>query len=279
MKALVLERPDSFPTLTDWPTPEPKEGQIIVDIKAAALNRRDYWITKGQYPGIELPVILGSDGAGTVENREVIINPSLNWGDNAKVQQKDYKILGLPDPGTFAEKVCVPEVNVFTKPSYLTMEQAAALPLAGLTAYRAVFTKGQLINGQRVLISGVGGGVAMFACQMSICAGCEVWVTSGREDKIEKAIQKGAKGGVNYKEDDWYKKLSNQVPEGFDLIIDSAGGPGFKRLIDLAAPAGKIVIYGGTRGKFPEISPQKYFGNNYKLLVLRWAPMKNLIRC
>ena len=167
----------------------PAEGQVVIKLKAAALNRRDYWITVGLYPGIKPPVVLGSDGAGIVsacgagvdpgwEGQEVILNPGIGWGGNPTVQSEGFHILGLPADGTFASEVVVPAEQLHRKPAGLTWEESAALPLAGVTAYRALFTQGNAAAGERILITGIGGGVATFALQFAVALGAEVWVTS-----------------------------------------------------------------------------------------------------
>ncbi len=257
MKALVLEDVGQALRIKEMDSPAEKEGYVNVRIKAGALNHRDVWITKGMYPGIRPNVILGSDGAGILDGREVIINPNHDWGDNPRVQSKDYHILGLPTNGTFAEEVQVRSDKVFPKPRHLSIEHAAALPLGGMTAYRALFTKCGLRKGERVLISGVGGGVALFAFQFAVAVGAEVWVTSGTEWKIEKAIKMGAAGGINYKNADW--KSFGKETGGFDVIIDSAGGDGFMNLVKIANPGGRICFYGGTRGNITSLNPQIIF--------------------
>ncbi|MHC4326317.1 MAG: alcohol dehydrogenase catalytic domain-containing protein, partial [Planctomycetota bacterium] len=104
MKALVLNEVKQPLVLQELPSPKTGKDQVIVKLKAAALNRRDYWITQGLYPGISCPVILGSDGVGTTnQGNEVIINPSYNWGDRQQAQGCNFKILGMPDDGTFVE--------------------------------------------------------------------------------------------------------------------------------------------------------------------------------
>ncbi len=256
MKALVLNEIGIALDYAEVEIPTVGDG-ILVDIKAAALNHRDVWITKGMYPGIQVPVILGSDGAGIYDGKEVIINPNHNWGENENFQASDYHILGLPTNGTFAEKVMVGKDKIRDKPPHLSMEEAAALPLGGMTAFRALFTKCNAKKGDRVLISGVGGGVALFAFQFAVAAGCEVWVTSGKDSKIEKAVEMGAAGGLNYKEADW--KAFGKKTGGFDVIIDSAGGDGFANLVKLANPGARICFYGGTRGNISKLNPQLIF--------------------
>src|ERR1700712_4537998 len=173
MKAIVLEAADKPLAFKEVEKPTLQSGEALVKIKAAALNRRDYWITVGKYAGIKYPSILGSDGAGIVAEagsaaeqqwigKEVIINPSHDWGDHPEFQSKEFKILGLPENGTFAEYVKVRAEYLHLKPAYLSWEQAAAIPLAGLTAYRALFTKGRAKKGDKVLISGAGSGTGVF---------------------------------------------------------------------------------------------------------------------
>lgn len=265
MKALVLAAADSPLEVREMPDPTPGEGEVVVDLAAAALNHRDVWITKGKYPGIRFPAILGSDGAGWLEGRPVLLNPSFDWGGNPAAQAKEYHILGLPGQGTMAGKLAIPREQVFDAPAHLSMQQAAAIPLAGLTAYRALFSRARLVAGEKVLVSGVGGGVALFALQFALAAGATVFVTSGSDHKIEKARQMGAAGGVSYKTEDWAKQL-REMAGGFDVVIDSAAGPGFPDLVSLLLPAGRIVLYGGTRGPIPSLNPQQLFWRQLNIM-------------
>ena len=259
MKALVLVGKDLPLAYQEVTNPVASNGETLVYLKAAALNHRDIWIQQGQYGGIKYPTILGSDGAGiTADGQEVVILPSLDWGDNPTVQAKKFSILGLPRDGTFAEEIAVPSENLFPKPAHLTWEEAAALPLAGLTAYRALFSKCQLEATDKVLITGVGGGVAMVAMQLALAVGCQVYVTSSDDNKIEKAVKIGAAGGINYKKEAWAKELQSQVG-GFDVIIDSAAGDGFSDLVRLANPGARISFFGGTRGAINNLNPQMIF--------------------
>ena len=277
MQALVLDGINQVIQLREVPTPQPGPGEVQVQLHAAALNHRDVWIQKGQYAGLKFPIIVGSDGAGTVtalgegvnqslRDQDVLINPGHNWGNKPAAQGREFSILGLPHDGTFAEYVCVPAHYVQRKPAHLSFEQAAALPLGGVTAYRAVFTRAALQAGERVLINGIGGGVALLALQMALAAGAEVWVTSGSEDKIEKAVALGAKGGISYKTEKWAAALSKQAGGGFDVLVDSAGGPGFGDLLDAAVPGGRIVFYGATNGDVPVMAMRKVFWKQLSLL-------------
>jgi zinc-binding alcohol dehydrogenase/oxidoreductase len=275
MKALTLKQIKTPLELLEQTEPWPRPDEVIVELAAAALNRRDYWITQGMYPGIEPPVVLGSDGSGVVieaggevdrswKSREVIIDPALNWGDDQTVQSNSLTILGLPQNGTFATHVAVAASQLHDKPAHLNWQEAAALPLAGVTAYRAVFSQGGLKSGETILITGVGGGVATFALQFAVAVGANVWVTSSSEEKIQRAIDLGAKGGFNYREDGWHKKLVKSAGSP-NLIIDSAGGPGYAPLLSIAAPGGRIVNYGATAGAPEKIDLFKVFWKQLRL--------------
>lgn len=260
MKAVVLqENPSERLAIKEAPLPKLKAGEVLIRMKTAALNHRDQWCRVGMYPGLRYPSILGSDGCGIVEqvqssedekwlHQEVIINPNINWGSHPEVQSAEYRILGMPIDGTLAEYLVVPSHRLHLKPSHLSEEEAAAIPLAGLTAYRAVFRKGQVQANKNVLITGIGGGVALFALQFALAAGAKVHVNSGSEEKLQKAQELGASFGISYKTEAWYKAMKKQVPMGFDTIIDSAGGPDFGNVAKMIGPAGNMVVYGTTAG-------------------------------
>lgn len=277
MQAAVLTAIKQPVTLQTVPDPVAAPGQAVVRLKAAALNHRDLWIQQGLYANIRLPIILGSDGAGVVESvgsaadqswlhREVIINPSLDWGPDPRAQGPDFRILGLPDHGTFAEKIVIPVANLAPKPAHLSWDQAAALPLAGLTAWRALFTRAQLKAGERVLVTGTGGGAAQFALQFAVAAGARVWTTSSSPEKLLRAKALGAAGGVNYRDNDWSGQLRAQTDGLFDVIIDSAAGEGFAQLIELARPGGRIAFFGATAGNPKALDVRKCFFRQINLL-------------
>ncbi|MCX6936848.1 MAG: zinc-binding dehydrogenase [Verrucomicrobia bacterium] len=257
--------------------PVPLPGEAVVKIAAAALNHRDVWIKLGQYAGLKFPSIPGSDGVGEVVavgtpadspwvGRRVVMNPSFGWGARQDTQGADFSILGLPREGTLAERVSVPVTQLALAPEHLSDEAAAALPLAGLTAWRAVMSRARLQAGERILIGGIGGGTALFALQFAVAAGADVWVTSSRPEKIARAVALGARGGFDYTKPGWAEAAQAVTGGLFDVIIDSAGGNGFESLVDLAAPGGRIVFFGATRGN-PNVLPmRKIFWRQLSLL-------------
>ncbi len=271
MKSIVLqENADEKLVLKDSPIPELKEGEVLIKTKTAALNHRDQWCRVGMYPGLRYPSILGSDGCGVVEKvadvshqswigKSVIINPNVNWGEDSNFQGYNYSILGMPTNGTLAEYLAVPAHRIHLKPTHLTDEQAAAIPLAGLTAFRAVFGKGGVRKDHKVLITGIGGGVALFALQFCVAMGAKVYVTSGSDEKIAKAKALGATEGFNYKTEKWYKAAQKLEPFGFHTIIDSAGGEDFGEIAKMIAPGGSMVVYGTTAGTPSPINIPRLF--------------------
>lgn len=243
-------------------------GDVVVKITAAALNHRDVWIKLGQYAGLKFPAILGSDGVGEIIavgsgvdvgewlGKRVVINPSFGWGAGELAQGGEFSILGLPRDGTLAERIAVPLIQVSEAPAHLSDAEAAALPLAGLTAWRALMSRAKVQAGERVLVGGIGGGTALFALQFAVAAGAEVWVTSSSAEKIARAKALGARGGFDYTRQDWAAAAQAEAGGLFDVIIDSAGGSGFESLVDLATPGGRIAFFGATRGN-PNVLPMR----------------------
>ncbi len=267
MQALVYREKGAYPVLEEIEIEENQYSEETVEVKmiASALNRRDYYITQGLYPGVVPDTIMGSDGLGEYDGKRVLINPNIKWGNRTEYQSAEYEVLGMPKHGTFAEKIHIPAHRLHEAPEHLNDIEAAALPLGGMTAWRAIHSKARVEKGDKVLISGVGGGVAQFAMQYAIALGAETYVTSGSAVKIDKAIQLGAEGGVMYSEEKWYDKLA-ALSGGFDAIIDSAGGDGFHHFIPLCNPGGRIVFYGGTHGKISGISPQIMFWRQLSIM-------------
>lgn len=251
-KAISISKIDGKPgqvyyplSLDEVPKPTPRGKQVVVKMLAAALNHRDLFLRQHLYPAIAFGVPLLADGVGTVvslgsdanpewKGKRVVLNPGTGWKDSldGPEDKTGYKILGgtktLPN-GTLQEYVLIDEAELEEAPAHLSNAEAAALPLTGLTAWRATFVKCGARNlqpGRNILITGIGGGVALAALEFARANGANVFVTSSNEEKIKKAIALGAKGGVNYKEDDWDKKLLALLPaenKQLDAIVDGAG--------------------------------------------------------
>ena len=278
MKAVVLAETGVVENLTirDYEKPIAGTGEVCVRLAASALNRRDYWITQGMYPAIQLPCILGSDGAGVVESvgsgvdpacigDEVVIYPVFEWGADPRCQGDGFRILGMPDNGTFAEYICVPRENICAKPPHLDMAGAAALPLAGLTAWRALVTKAGVGPGDRVLVTGIGGGVATMALMLATALGAEVIATSSQADKIARARELGAIDGFLYTQENWHKELLRQYG-GVDVVIDGNCGPLFRPCLESMNPAGRYIIFGFTQGQpAGALDPSKLFFRQLKI--------------
>jgi len=270
MKALILTTEEI--EIQNIEKPVAQAHEVIIKVQYGSLNRRDQWARVGLYPGMTYNCVLGSDGCGIVESvgegvdtswigQEVVINPNQHWGEDLRhPNTKTYTILGMPKNGIFAEYVCVPVDRIHKKPAYLTPKEAAAIPLAALTAYRACFYKGNIQKGDHVLVTGIGGGVAQFAAQFAIAQGAKVWVTSGSDEKLATMKTKyGVTGGANYKKEDWQKDLLKESG-GFDVIIDSAGGSDFNLLLKTLKQSATLVFYGATLGSVKLDMPRVFFG-------------------
>ena len=280
MRAIVLHQVDGPEALRleDAVEPGAGPGQVLIRLRAAALNHRDLYICRGQYAGLKFPIIPGSDGVGDVvavgsgvhgvrAGDPVIINPSLEWGADTNVSGARWRILGLPDNGTFAEFVAVPAESALPRPEGLSDDEAAALPLAGLTAYRAVVTRGRVRRGEAVLVLGIGGGVAMFALLIAKHAGARVLVTSGSDAKLERARALGADAGFNYKTADWVTAAKAAADgSGPDLVIDGTGGAPFDQALDAVRPGGRVVTYGATLGAVPQMTVRRVFWKQLNVL-------------
>ncbi|KAI0689421.1 NAD(P)-binding protein [Cytidiella melzeri] len=275
-KALVVKQAtgDKKPLLHDAVIeerviPELKPGQVLVRISAAAFNHRELWIRKGLYPGIGFGSTLGADGAGVVvaaaDNKDPLLHkrvflvPLYGWKDGEP--PSTMVILGgikATPIGTFSQYVVVERDQVVESPDHLDDEHAAAWPLAGLTAWRAAHVNARVQEGDNVLITGIGGGVALIALQLCVARKANVYVSSGSEEKILKAVELGAKGGVNYKHKDWTVQLQKLLEKDhgknalLTSVIDSGGGEIMAQVSKALKGGGKVVVYGMTAN--PKIS-------------------------
>jgi NADPH:quinone reductase-like Zn-dependent oxidoreductase len=234
-------------------------------VEAAALNHRDQYIREGLYSKIALPAILGSDAVGHVGERRVLINPMLDWGSDPRAQAPKGRVLGMPEHGTLAEYIAIGTDRLWDAPSHLSAAAAAALPLAGLTTWRALFTQGELRAGQRVLITGIGGGVATMAMVLAVAAGAEVHVTSTKQWKLDRAREHGVTHGVLTTESGWSDALKKHVG-GYDLVIDSVGGPLMNDLTNVLIPGGMLVSYGSSAGFVPQMNMHRVFWKQLRII-------------
>ncbi|HUJ27224.1 MAG TPA: zinc-binding dehydrogenase [Myxococcales bacterium] len=277
MRAVRCERqgPPEEMKLMELPDPVPGADESLVSLRFCGLNHRDVWIRQGLYARIQLPAVLGSDGSGVAETgplkgKRVVIIPCEKWGPDPAVQGKEFLILGMPRQGTMAEKIAVPTSMVVELPDSVSFEDAAALPVAGITAYRALVSRGGLKAGEHVLVTGIGGGVATLSLLFAQALGAQVSVTSGSEEKLKRAREMGAIAAANYKAKGWEKDLVSQAGRPPSLIIDGAGGDGLNALIAAAAPAARIVLYGATRRSPSSLDMAKIF---FKQVDIRGTTM------
>lgn len=256
---------------TDVKEPTIGTDEVLVKLKAAGLNRRDLYIPNRRQ-GEESSLILGSDGAGVVEKvgqdvtgfkvgDEVIINPALRWFENSVAPPKEFDILGMPDNGTFAEKIAINAQQLERKPTHLSWEEASVVALSGLTGYRALFTKGQLEKGQTVFIPGAGGGVATFLIQFAKNIGARVIVTSRSEEKRQEALKLGADLALDTT-GDWTKDLESET---IDLVIESVGRATFNRSLEVLKKGGRMVVFGATTEDTVDFDLRTFFYNQQQI--------------
>jgi zinc-binding alcohol dehydrogenase/oxidoreductase len=252
--------------------PEPAAGEVRVKLKTAGLNHRDLFVLNRHQPE-DPALVIGSDGAGVIDavgkgvtnvksGDEVVINPGLGWKEKSDAPPAGFEIVGLPFHGTFAEYIVIPAENAAPKPAHLTWEEAGVLSLAALTAYRALFTRGKLQAGMKVLVPGVGGGVATFLMQFAKAAGATVYVASRSEEKCRKALELGADKAIN-SNDDWNKALGG---EKVDLVIESVGPATFNKSLEILRSGGTIVTFGSSSGDQLELNLRSLFYAQQNLL-------------
>ena len=287
MKALIIPAHGGLDVLAygDRPDPEPGPGEVLVRLEAAALNRLDLFVLAG-IPGvpIALPHVGGADGCGVVEalgagvkapavGTRIVIQPGLSCGkcEFCRAGEQSlcvsFRILGEHVPGTFAEKVAVPATNVYPAPAVLTPEQAAAFPLAALTAWRMLVTRAALRPGETVLIHGIGGGVSTFALQIAkLCGASRVIVTSSSPAKRAKAVEMGADDALDSKDDVGKRVRERTGKRGVDVVVDSVGAATWRHSLVAASKGGRIVTPGATSGPNPEEEIRQIFWKQLSIL-------------
>ena len=249
--------------LTELPEPRPGPGEVRVDLVAAALNRREWWIRTGGK--VRLPAVLGSDGAGVVSavgpgvegvsvGDEVVIYPGIGWGDADNVAADCFELVGVPGQGTHAEQIVVRAEQVRPRPAGWSWLETAALPVAALTAWRALVTCAQAGPGKTVLVTGAGGGVATFAIQIGAALGARIVVTTSSREKLERARALGAADGADYRDPGWADRV-----RPVDAVIDSVGGGVWRGALASLRAGGVLVTFGDTGGELGSIPIAEFF--------------------
>lgn len=271
--------------LRELPDPEPGPDEVVVRVRAAALNHLDLWTVSGTL-GIDIsfPFVLGADGAGEIASvgdgvrgmrpgMRVLVNPAVSCGGceqcraGEQSQCVSFRMIGEHLPGTFAEQVRLPARNVFPFPGHLSFAEAAALGVTFITAYRMLFTRGDLNPGEWVLVTGIGGGLALTLFQLARPLAGRLFVTSSSDDKLERARALGADAGINYRTDDVGKVVRRLTTKrGVDLVVDSAGGSALDASLRALVKGGRIVIAGATAGPRAEIDVRRLFWNQLRII-------------
>lgn len=251
----------------DLTEPQTESGWTSVRLRASALNWHDVLVRQGKYNS-PLPHVLGADGAGVRldTGEDVVILPSLWWGDDQSAPGPNWQILGDTQRGTYAEVVRVPTESVVPKPAGFSWAEAAALPLVGVTAFRALFSRGRLKAGESLLVLGAGGGVATMAVALASAVGAKIVVTSSSHEKIIQAQSLGAHDGVLYTEPDWFVAAKALSPggRGFDVVLDSVGT--WSESIQSLRPGGRLVVLGASRQELAAIDVRKFYFGQYELI-------------
>ncbi|HEV8610485.1 MAG TPA: zinc-binding dehydrogenase [Thermoanaerobaculia bacterium] len=285
MKAVFFRRHGGNEVLEygDWPDPTPGPGEVVVGIRAAALNHLDLFARDG-IPDVPLPQVPGADGAGVVEEigegvsglaigDRVLVQPGLFCGvcefclSGEQSLCVKYRILGEHAPGTFAEKALVPARNLFPIPERLSFEQAAAFPLSYETAWRLVITRGAVRPGDTVLIHGVGGGVAWAALEIALLCGARVIATTSSEEKAGAARAAGAELVIDYTKENVAEAVRSQTRKrGVDLVVDSVGEKTWMTSLRVVRRGGRIVTCGATSGPNPAEEIRLIFWKHISIL-------------
>jgi NADPH:quinone reductase-like Zn-dependent oxidoreductase len=288
MKAVIFKEhggPEVLEYTTDAPEPSIKPDEVLVEVRACALNHLDVW-ARGGLPGIEIPLphILGNDIAGVVrragelvnwvrEGDEVMLQPGVSCGhclDCLRGQDNmcpEYDILGYRRDGGYAELVRAPGVNVIPKPPGLSFEEAAALPLVTVTAWHMLSTRARVQPGETVLIHAAGSGVGSVGIQIAKLRGARVIATAGSDEKLAKARELGADEVVNYTRPDWPKEVRRLTERaGVDVVFEHTGAETWPGSLQSMKKNGRLVTCGATSGFDARTDLRQVFYRNLSLL-------------
>lgn len=259
----------------DWPVPQLGPGTVLVKVLRAALNYNDELILRAR-SNLSGPSVPGSDAAGIVvrtaadvrghaEGDEVVILPSLNWGPDRDRPLSTFEILGDESGGgTHAQYVLVPAENAFPKPSGFSWEETAALPLAGVTAWRALVTRGALEAGQSVVITAASSGVGTFAIQIAAALGARVIAVTSSEPRMDAARALGAHIVLSRNSQGHAQELKDAVGEGADLVLDSTGD--WDPLLGALRRGGRLVSFGRIGTAQATVTVGRFFWEQLSIL-------------
>ena len=244
----------------DAPDPEPGPGEVLIQLRAASLNRLDLWVRAG-LPSVPKPRILGADGAGLdPEGRRVVINPGIEHGDRISV-------VGEHMDGTHAELVAVPESNVYPIPDQLSFEEAAAFPLVSETAYRMLVTRAGLREGEWVLVWGAGSGIGTASIVLARGLGARVVATSSSDAKVELARGLGAEAVVNHKTGDVLEAVREATGgAGADVVVEHVGEATWQTSLQAVRAHGRIAVCGATSGPNPKAALHRVWWKQLTIL-------------
>jgi NADPH:quinone reductase-like Zn-dependent oxidoreductase len=287
VKAIRIHEHGGLEQLRYEDAPDPQvtsPRDVIVKLEAAALNHIDIWTRMGA-TGMKIPMphILGADGAGVVVEVGAEVR-SVKTGDRICLysftgcgqcefclSDRDFmcihvKGIGEGLDGTYAEYVKVSPENCFPVPSYMTFDEGAAFPLVFVTLWRMLFTNARLQPGETMLVIGIGGGVAGAALQVGHRCGARVIVTSGSEDKLQRAIALGAVHGINHRERDIAEAVKEfTAGRGVDVVVDSVAGEVWQQNLAALAPGGRLVTCGATAGWQPNDDIETIVAKNLQI--------------
>jgi NADPH:quinone reductase-like Zn-dependent oxidoreductase len=265
--------------LVERPDPETGAGQIAVRMRAASLNYRDLLTVQGKGGAYKLPFVPFSDGAGEVTAvgdgvTRVSIGDRVcpmffqSWFDGRPSASNRRLALGGTRPGVLQELIVLDAEGVSRIPDHLTFEEAATLPCAALTAWRALFEEALIRPGQTILVQGTGG-VSIFALQFAKLAGATVIVTSSSDEKLERAKALGADHAINYRSvAEWGKAAADWAGGGVDHVVEVGGKDTFQQSIEAARVGGTILVIGVLSGFAQQIAIPSLFGKNLHVIGL-----------
>ena len=260
VEAFNAENPGAAVTIGDRPAPKPPESWVVVDVRAASLNRHDVFTAGGGVIGPDkLPMILGMDAAGTDQDgNEVVLHCLVNSPGWVGDEVLDPALSGLTEgyQGAFAEQVAVPRRNLVAKPPTLSFDEAACLPTAWLTAYRMLFVTAGLRPGDLVLVQGAAGGVASACTALGAAAGLRVWVTGLSAHKRAFAASRGAERTF---------APGERLPQRVDAVMETVGEPTWKHSMGSVRKGGIIVAAGGTGGYAVPLRIDQLFVRNIRI--------------